>query len=424
MPHSIAKNGDAVKDNFASSVGLLRRQSQPRAAYLRPGRRHNLDIDPTRNAMLVFIDSNQYIADYWLRSASFYYLLRFIKNEGHTLLLSRLVLQEVENKFSEHVAKARDEATKVADRLVQLGFAVHPDMTNLTPPRLSLEHRLRNEVENLLVVEYDHIAHKDVVQRSLTRKKPFDAEGHNGYRDCLIWLSVMQFLAEHPNTGEEVAFISNNTSDFYRPVGKQAKQNSTADATQPRFQFHDDLAADLPGLSQILSPYESVAAFVESKVDKTQHAVDYDKRYELFEDFLEDEGLAVLRHLNQGVGPTILKSLLGNVAGSLTVLDSDADVTEGMEDLDIRSAELVDGKVYVSCTYNLRIVTADVFIPKTQVEEHRPELIAGPNVWEVEDLGETAAIRLSLRAYYEAAFTFDPKTEDCGGFSLLGVHVK
>jgi hypothetical protein len=373
--------------------------------------------------MLVFIDSNQYIGDYWLRTASFQYLLRFIKNEGHTLLLSKLVLQEVENKFAEHVSKARDDVGKVAERLAQLGVEPPAGMTNVSPPSLSLQERLRAEVENFEIVEYDDVAHGDVVTRSLRRQKPFDAEGHDGYRDCLIWLSLMRFLASHRSAGQEVVFISSNSNDFYRAATKQTKQIApTAAKLGP--QFHDDLAADLSGLSHTVSPYESVAAFVESKVDKTQHAIDYDRRYDFFEDFLTDEGLDVLRHLGRGVGPNILTSLLGAVGASLTVLDSDAELTEGMEDLDIHSTEPVGSQVYVSCSYNLRIVRVDVFIPRTQLDEHRAELASAQNVWAVEESDQTAVIRLSLRAYYEAAFTFDPKSEDCDGFSLLAVHVK
>ena len=47
--------------------------------------------------MKVFLDTNVFYNDWFMNSANFKYLFHFLNNEGHELILSKLVVQEVEN---------------------------------------------------------------------------------------------------------------------------------------------------------------------------------------------------------------------------------------------------------------------------------------------------------------------------------------
>jgi len=68
------------------------------------------------DAVQVFVDSNQFVSDFLMEGAPFRNLLHFLNNEGHTLLLSRLVVEEVENKYASEPLKALTEAFKSAQR--------------------------------------------------------------------------------------------------------------------------------------------------------------------------------------------------------------------------------------------------------------------------------------------------------------------
>jgi hypothetical protein len=40
------------------------------------------------------------------------------------------------------------------------------------------------------------VSHDAVVERALERRQPFDTAGHNGYRDALLWETVLELLRD------------------------------------------------------------------------------------------------------------------------------------------------------------------------------------------------------------------------------------
>lgn len=391
-------------------------------------------------AMKVLVDSNQFIADFLLESAPLRYLMHFLSNDGHTLLLSRLVLEEVENKYATETKKALADANKSNQRLEQLGLPRGPERPlDFVVPPLNLEKRIREQLDSVQILEYEDVPHAEVVQRALKRRKPFDADGAAGYRDCLLWLSLLRRLAsDKAETDEEVIFISSNWKDFYQTAPTKEAVSGEHDKTSPgpgikakrsvpilKVQLHDDLMADLADLKRPVSPFYTVASFVDTKVDKDNHVINFEKRYELFESYLEEQALAVLRQLESEHGTYVLRHIFPiSTAGALTILSSEAEIFEGVEDFDIYLAEEIGSSVYVSCGFDLRIVNVDLFVPRTQFESHRGEIEGAAHVWEASELDEKVAIRLSMRAYYQASFSFDPKTQDCSGFSLQTFDVR
>lgn len=390
--------------------------------------------------MRVFIDSNQFISDFMLESGVFSYLRHFMNNMEHTLLLSRLVVEEAENKYIAETSKAVADNVKSQNRLVQLGLLRKEDIAPALPPTsLGLEARVRELMEKVVVVEYSDVPHADVVNRALARKKPFDADGAAGYRDCLMWLSLLRHLEEQGDDEEEVVFISSNWRDFYQSAPSKAQDTpdlaeggrrafaKVESKSQPvsSVRFHQDLLADLSTAKWKLFPFNTIKEFVDARVDKSQHVVNLDQKYDHFEEFLEQQGLIVLGHLDRANGKTVLKALFsGAVASELTIVSSAAETFEGVEDLDIAVAEPVGKEIFVSCEFNLRMVSVDIFIPKTQFENHKAKILDVRSVWDISHLDELVALRVTLRAYFQASFIFDPKTKECSGFSLETFDVR
>lgn len=386
--------------------------------------------------MIILVDSNQFIADFLLKSASFRYLLHFLSNEGHTLLLSRLVIEEVENKYLADAKKALADASRSNRQLEYLGLLPHERerLTGFVVPPLNLEKRIREQLDSVEILEYQDVPHAEVVERALKRRKPFDADGAAGYRDCLLWLSFMRRLLSGSGEAEsEAILISSNWKDFYQTAPEKEAANNQSDRTSTpdrgvmkknatqtlKVQFHNDLVADLNALQRVVSPFYSVAAFVDSKVDKKKHVVNFDKRFDLFEDYIEKEGLMVLQQLERDHGAYVLQHIFPiSLARTLTLLSSDAETLEGVEDFDIYLAEEVGGEVYVSCGFDLRIVNVDLFVSRSSFEEHRAEIEAAPHVFDVSEFEGKAVIRITLRAYYRASFVYNPIKNECSGFSL------
>ncbi|MBB4846015.1 hypothetical protein HNP55_004569 [Paucibacter oligotrophus] len=379
--------------------------------------------------MKVFVDSNQFIADFLLESAPMRYLFHFLNNNGYELLLSRLVVQEVENKHREKVSAALADAEKARNQLSRLvPSQSDPKAPVQEAPPFDLLAALRERVEWIKVIEYDHIPHAKLVERALARRKPFDADGQDGYRDALIWLSMLDSVAAVCREGEEVAFISDNWSDFYdRPPGKDSRaKEGGEEVRQPRAfaSFHGNLKDDLRNLKQVVTPFVSVSAFVDSKVDKTAHAVDLAKERDRIEEYVEAQGLRFLQNLDSSTQRMVAMSLFGNRAEELTITGSDAEMLEGLEDLDIDLAEAIRGELFVSCHFYLRGVGIDLHLPASQADLAQRIASSNTSVWDVVRTDDFVALRLGLKAYFSASFRLDPETLELGGFSVDALTVR
>lgn len=74
--------------------------------------------------------------------------------------------------------------------------------------------RARNKIEENggRILELPNVSHEEVFERAITFTQPFKRDG-SGYRDSLIWLSVLDVVKNCP-AGTEVLFVSGNTKDF------------------------------------------------------------------------------------------------------------------------------------------------------------------------------------------------------------------
>ena len=61
------------------------------------------------------------------------------------------------------------------------------------------------------IIPYDAISMDVIVGRSLARRKPFDNKGHKGFRDAIIWHTLLGVV---PVVREPAVLITNNSKDF------------------------------------------------------------------------------------------------------------------------------------------------------------------------------------------------------------------
>ena len=148
---------------------------------------------------------------------------------GSTFAVPAVVFDEVVNKFEEVLNASIRQLGKYAGDLSQyLGRRVSYDLIDLRAERSAYEDWLRRRLAELQVsiLPYPSITHQEITQRALARRKPFCGEGQKGYRDALIWETVLDAA-----TDEEVLFVCSNSRDF-------------ASAKRPN-ELHADLKADL-----------------------------------------------------------------------------------------------------------------------------------------------------------------------------------
>lgn len=93
------------------------------------------------------------------------------------------------------------------------------------------------------VVPAPAVPHLEIAQRASEQRAPYQGKDKDGYRDTLIWLTVLDVAAKNPS--HEVWFVSENVTDFGDLSFKQKSSgNEESSATLPR-PLHQELQKEL-----------------------------------------------------------------------------------------------------------------------------------------------------------------------------------
>lgn len=357
--------------------------------------------------MKLFLDTNIFYGDWHLRSANFKYLFHFINNKGHELLLSRVVLQEVENIQSRDLKSALSDARKhlsAADRLNGRPMLVSEPVYDLA--EYSLHKLLQLKTENVTLVDYESVPQSVVVARAIAKQKPFQ-ENEKGYRDTIIWLSLLYHLRAEKYP-DNVAFITANKADFFDPKAKP-------------YALHEQLINDASSIDprQTIRPYASLFDFVNSTIDKNEHAIDHTRAEDNFGSYIEEEGLAYLSSLSTDSLTALQETLCHGSNAFINATAIEASIYEGIEDLRIEStSELANGEVYVSCSYNLRRVEITIEIPTADYLLHRTQIEAPGRFYGRDQVGNAVKLTTTIRPYFRASFLYDTKEDSQKDFTV------
>jgi hypothetical protein len=216
--------------------------------------------------MKIVIDTNIIVSDPWLTSNNFRILFENFKASGHSFFTPTIVIDEATNKYREKLEFALQALRRNSNELCKL-LPLHHEHDQLSIIDLDLEKSTKEYHEYLiqklngdhpvsarfiLCPTAIHVDHHELVKRALSRRKPFSEKG-SGYRDTLIWYGILQTLETYGEDDDQVAFISQNTSDFSNGNGK----------------LHPDLVQDLIDRSfgkDSVVYYENLKQFVQHQV--------------------------------------------------------------------------------------------------------------------------------------------------------------
>ncbi len=205
--------------------------------------------------MKIFFDANILIADYHLSSPYMGVLITFLHRTDAKLFVPIVVLEEVKQKYREHLLQETKKFEKSLKQMKYLAPSlefVNPQM-DIKAQGEVYSKKLESSLQFFLNAKYldlPSVSHDLVVKRAINKRKPFSDSGR-GYRDTLIWENI---LAEAKSDDEEIVFITNNAKDF-------AAEDSTS--------LHPDLKLDLNrlGISEDrVKLYPDLGSFIDSVV--------------------------------------------------------------------------------------------------------------------------------------------------------------
>lgn len=221
----------------------------------------------------LILDTNQIVEKDWrLRSATIRLVEKAVELGLVSIVVPEIVVEETRNKFRQrlesHVESAQDNKARVEKLLdAEIDVSIPQIDDECKKYGVYLDERL----EELKVSRpaYANIDHKWLVSKAFGPRRPF-RDGDRGYRDALVWHSVLHDVA---SPDHQTYFVSNNKKDFGDQDGG----------------LHPDLVADLndAGLQEHVTYTHDLQTFVDNVVKPALEKVPSPLSVEGFEDLFE-----------------------------------------------------------------------------------------------------------------------------------------
>ena len=159
--------------------------------------------------MHIVLDANAIVSEGFGNSRQFRALLSVSTALSHTIVVPQVVIDEVVSRFSQSMV---NEVEAVRNKLNKLSNWMDRSLEspvgslNLKGETELFASTLKNKLEdaNVVVVGYPDTTHEVLVGRATSRTRPFNETG-SGYRDTLIWMSVLDLV---PHTTERVILVA------------------------------------------------------------------------------------------------------------------------------------------------------------------------------------------------------------------------
>ncbi|HHF3108932.1 TPA: PIN domain-containing protein [Vibrio alginolyticus] len=356
--------------------------------------------------MNVFLDTNAFYNNWFVDNANFNLLFNYLNNERLSLILSELVVQEVNNIQGRESREAILDIEVAKKKLYKLNryesFARNDD---IDIPHYDIFSILGDKVDFLKKIDYEKIPHSEVVNRALNIKKPF-TEGEKGYRDTLIWLSFIKFL-KITNVKGDVAFITNNKSDFFEGKGE-------------KLSLHPDLVRDVEniGLEATIHPYRNIYDFLNHNVDRVEHSFERQLLLDGHENFLISGTIDYLEGLdNAGLSDLFDNNIFSDKL--TTVINISSNVYEGLEDDFIHYVSKLDNdSVYVSFNYEMKGVDLIISINSVEFKQYASEIESLPHLYNIEHDGEIVKLSFNFQVDFDAALEYQTKSKECSNLTI------
>lgn len=212
--------------------------------------------------MDVVVDTNILFQDFRLTSNKFDALFNYLGKTNSSLLLPEVVLQEAVAHYNRELQHKHVQATRALRELDKIMFTSLEQRLNTDLDKEVSEYRKvldhpqslpENASVKALKNEPEYLA--ETVRRLVERVKPSSLDGKVGFRDILIWLSIVNHLRLDKN--RPVVFISRNVSDF----GVKSGQEILLDP---------ELQSELDKEELKLLFYPSIETFLENHAKKIE----------------------------------------------------------------------------------------------------------------------------------------------------------
>jgi hypothetical protein len=350
--------------------------------------------------MKIIIDTNIFFRDFMLDGTEFRTLLSELSKLGYGLCVPRIVFEETVNKFSEETKKALDNSRKIGATSINFVNFEHP----ISTPENAKDKYQQFLGEKLRLlgaehIDYPAVTHKELVQRALSRKKPFRSSDTGGYRDALLWETILELART-----DEIAFISDNPKDF----SDESKQS-----------LHPDLLDDIRSRElSAVTLFDSIGKFNQRKIYPVLKSLGEIQAQLLAEQYAP---LSLSTFLYEKLVEFVGSKELDPVEiGLSTEFESPtiSHIENVSEISNINVRQLTSGELLITCSVDTEC-EFDIFIFKPDY------YILGDDeviVWDNDWNEWYVAASISKQVILELKMTFSPEKNEVTSVSILGVQ--
>jgi len=216
---------------------------------------------PDHTPTHLVVDTSAILADPWFQDANSQITLENIEAIGVELIVPQVVVEELVSKVRQQAEEAQQQLIRSArkiDRLIGPELEFSTDTADLD----SLEVTLRQRIETITretngrIAKLPQVSHAHLVKKILSGSLPF-TKGEKGYRDALLWASVLEICREAPQCS--VVLLTANTNDFCQ-VDEDLHSDLKAEVAEASTAARVTVITTLRGFVQ-----ESIAPYLEKR---------------------------------------------------------------------------------------------------------------------------------------------------------------
>lgn len=353
-----------------------------------------------------------------MRSAHFQLLANFIKNTDTRILMPQAICEEVDKKYRHELKKTQEEIEKVSRTAGNFCFEpFRVDLAQFPNNDFNFVETLKSVLENVVFISYENVDQKIIFSKSLNAKRPF-REKEKGYRDTLIWLSLIDHIKDNDITSD-VIVITNNSNDFFEYKNEE-------------FHLHPDLITDLNNyeIKNNFVVRNSLKAFVESNIKESLHSFQHDDIQaveenfgEIIEEFLEVDSANYMNDLTSKEFSEVFEEAGFSSPSIRLVREYYFEIFEGLEDPEIiNCSQIQENKLYIDYLYNLRRCTIHLRFSLSDYYDNK--VLLEKEFFNPEILDDEVIMFAFTRCYYTSNFIFDIENEVVEEFSIDSVFMK
>ena len=165
----------------------------------------------------IVIDTTELFSNPRLEGPSFGILKSFLSRTESCLLVPQVIIDESVNHFRNRIQKLVAEANDGVREINRLTLSNFPSIpTDADDETQNYLNFLLSTLKRMgaKIIPYNAVSVEKIATRSLSRKKPFDGEGKKGFRDAIVWESLLHQIRGEDFSKLQYILISNNTRDF------------------------------------------------------------------------------------------------------------------------------------------------------------------------------------------------------------------